>query len=192
MTATVVLAHPYENSFNHALFHRTVDTLAAAGARTFAHDLYRERFDPVLTRDELGKKPTKDKKVRRYTDELMASDALIFVHPNWWGQPPALLKGYLDRVFRPPHAYEEATGKLGGKRGLVFTTSATDEERERDYFGDPLEALWTRCVFGFCGMTDTRRVNFAFVGDVSLEQRVSWLEEAAAAVRTLVESEPRS
>jgi putative NADPH-quinone reductase len=86
--------------------------------------------------------------VVKYAEELIASDYLIFVHPNWWGQPPAVLKGYIDRVFRPPHAYgfpENNSGgglpvaKQNGKVGIVFNISNTDAEREKAYFGVTLE-----------------------------------------------------
>ncbi|MEI8094728.1 MAG: NAD(P)H-dependent oxidoreductase [Spirochaetales bacterium] len=191
MRATVVLAHPYAESFNHALFHRAVQTLQALDAEVFAHDLYAEKFDPVLTVAELGKEPSTDPLVRQYTAELMASDVLVFVHPNWWGRPPALLAGYIDRIIRPPHAYEVSEGKLGGKLGVVFNTGNTPAERENDYFGDPLEALWKRCLFGFCGIEDTRRVLFRVVSDSTPAIRRTWLDEAESTLREVVTHFPK-
>ena len=161
LKASVIYAHPYDNSFNYAIYKTVLKTLEQAGVDVFAHDLYEEQFDPVLTKDELGKKPTTDKLVEKYSKELMESDILVFVHPNWWGQPPAILKGYIDRVVRPPHAYdfeENDSGgglpiaRLAGKMGIIFNTSNTEEERENNYFHDPLEYIWKKCVFGFCGI----------------------------------------
>lgn len=193
MIASVILAHPYEGSFNHALFRTTVDTFSRLGVKVFAHDLYVEGFDPVLTRAELGKAPTSDALVKRYSDELIESDILVFIHPNWWGQPPAILKGYIDRVIRPPHAYDFPAddsggglpiGKLEGKVGIVLNTSNTDGEREDDYFHDPLEWIWRRCVFGFCGIEDVHRRVFRIVADSTAEERAGWLAE----VEVLLES----
>ncbi len=138
MVASVILAHPYKRSFNHAIFRTVVDSLRGRGVKTYGHDLYAENFDPVLTEAELGKEPTKDSRVKRLTEEMVESDLLVFIHPNWCGQPPAMMKGYIDRVFRPPYAYdyeETATGggppieKLCGKTGIVFNTSNTPERR---------------------------------------------------------------
>ncbi len=184
-TASVILAHPYEKSFNHAIFAAATAALRARGISVFAHDLYAEGFDPVLTRAELGKEETQDPLAARYIRELVASDLLVFIHPNWWGQPPAIMKGYIDRVFRPPYAYDYETGaagsteiaqKLVGKIGIVFNTSNTDEVRENEYFHDPLEHEWLKCVFGFCGIERRSRRMFRVVAESGAEERARWLE----------------
>ena len=109
------------------------------------------------------------------------------MHPNWWGQPPAILKGWLDRVVRPGVAYRfEAgdggegvpVGLLKAKAAIVFNTSNTMPEREMEVFGDPLELLWKKCVFEFCGVKDVRRKTFSVVISSTTEQRVKWLEQA--------------
>ncbi len=64
----------------------------------------------ILTFSVISCQSQKDEK---YADELMASDLLIFVHPNWWGQPPAILKGWIDRVFRPGLTYRFEEGDSG-------------------------------------------------------------------------------
>lgn len=185
-TASVILAHPYEKSFNHAIFAAAKAALRERGISVFAHDLYAERFDPVLTRAELGKEATADPLAARYIEELVASDLLVFIHPNWWGQPPAIMKGYVDRVFRPPYAYDydesaigpaETIQKLGGKVGIVFNTSNTGERRELDYFHDPLESEWLQCIFGFCGIERSSRRMFRIVAESSAEERAIWLEQ---------------
>jgi len=188
MIASVILAHPYAHSFNHAIFAQVCSVLQACDVPYHAHDLYAEQFNPVLSVRELGKQPTDDPLVQRYTDELVSSDLLFFIHPNWWGQPPAILKGYIDRVIRPPHAYDFPVGasggglpvgKLAGKTGVVFNTSNTDETRERDYFHDPLEHIWNECVFGFCGIEKTHRRMFCIVADSTQKEREAWLQEVA-------------
>lgn len=195
MKASVILAHPYAKSFNHAIYNTICETLASLNTPFFAHDLYAERFDPVLTVEELGKKPTQDALVRQYAMELMESDVLFFVHPNWWGQPPAILKGYVDRVIRPPYAYDFPQddsggglpiGKLAGKTGVVFNTSNTEETREKEYFGDPLENIWIQCVFGFCGIEKSHRRMFSIIADSTSEERAAWLQEVAETTRKKV------
>jgi len=182
----VILAHPWGKSLNHAIFGEVCEALRSAGADVRAHDLYAEGFDPVLTVGELGKKPADDPLVLRYMEDLSEASLLVFVHPNWWGQPPAILTGYVDRVFRPPLAYDfdpdrpdlPAVGMLGGKVGLVLNTSNTDAAKEDGYFHDPLEWEWSRCVFGFCGIESSRRRMFRIVSKSTPEERNSWLGES--------------
>ncbi len=196
MKASVILAHPYPKSFNHAIYGRVRAVLDRRGAAVYAHDLYAERFDPVLTASELGSDRSEDVLVNRYSAELIDSDLLFFVHPNWWGQPPAIMKGYIDRVIRPPHCYDFPPGdtggglpigKLKGKRGVVFNTSNTEEAREEIYFHDPLECIWKQCVFGFCGMENSYRKMFRIVADSDEKQRRAWLDEVEAITLNVIE-----
>ncbi|MDC7228360.1 MAG: NAD(P)H-dependent oxidoreductase [Spirochaetales bacterium] len=183
MKASVVLAHPYHGSFNHAIYKQIMDSLTVAGIKIFAHDLYVEGFNPVMTVGELGKEPSEDLLVQQYADEMMQSDLLFFVHPNWWGQPPAILKGWVDRVVRPPYAYDLPEGALSGlpvpgldgKYAVVYNTSNTEEEREVGYFGDPLENIWKQCICGFCGIEKFHRRMFRIVSESSETERNDWL-----------------
>mgnify|MGYP001001382410 CR=1 FL=1 len=195
MTASVILSHPYDKSFNHAIFHTAVSTLRNHGVNVYSHDLYREKFDPVLTKRELGKEETEDALVKQYIDEMMESKMLVFIHPNWWGQPPAMMKGYIDRVFRPPYAYdfdennegEPGIGKLGGKIGIVFNTGNTAEQRENEYFHDPLENEWKQCLFGFCGIETYERRLFRIIADSTEERRKEWLKEVETVIIEKIE-----
>jgi NAD(P)H dehydrogenase (quinone) len=195
MTASVYLAHPYEKSFNHAIFNRVNLVLDRLNVETYTHDLYAEEFNPSLTVRELGFDVSEDPQVLKYADELMASDLLIFVHPNWWGQPPAILKGWIDRVIRPPYAYDyppelpagaPPVQTMTGKRGLVFNTSNTPEEREDGYFGDPLENIWRQCIFGFCGIEMFKRRMFRIVADSDDATRISWLDEVERIIESAI------
>ena len=95
---------------------------------------------------------------------MSEADGYVIVHPNWWGQPPAVLKGWIDRVLRQGVAYEfgpeGVVAKLAGRRAVVFTTSNTPREEELRRFGDPLENLWQTCIFAFCGVETFVRRNF--------------------------------
>ncbi len=195
MKASIILSHPYSKSFNHAIFNTICSTLEEMRIQYFAHDLYKEQFNPVLTAAELGSDSSDDPLVIQYSRELILSDLLFFIHPNWWGQPPAVLKGYIDRVIRPPHAYDFPAGdtggglpvaKLTGKTGIVFNTSNTEELRENEYFGDPLESIWKQCVFGFCGIENYFRRTFRIVSDSTHEIRKQWLSEVEADVKKCI------
>jgi NAD(P)H dehydrogenase (quinone) len=195
MKASVILAHPYNKSFNHAIYKAVYEKLENLSVDIYKHDLYKEQFNPVLSVEELGSDKSADTLVNQYAEELLESDFLFFIHPNWWGQPPAILKGYIDRVMRPPYAYDFPPGDTGGglpigrlkgKYGIVFNTSNTEKERENNYFNDPLENIWKQCIFGFCGMEKYYRKMFRIISDSTPEQRKIWLAEIEDTVENVV------
>lgn len=186
MKLLVITATPSVTNFNYAIADRAVTYLREQGHEVFFHDLYREKFPPILESEEISKDAGLDSLVAGHCEELTAADGVIIVHPNWWGQPPAILKGWIDRVIRPGTAYlcegkpgevGEVIGLLAGKFGVVFTTGDTDTERETSYFMDPLETLWKNCIFGFCGVEKFTRRHFNIILTSSAAQRKNWLEE---------------
>ncbi|MGW2117049.1 NAD(P)H-dependent oxidoreductase [Streptomyces zhihengii] len=197
MRIGVYLAHPRPRSFNHALFGCVVDELRARGGEVLAHDLYAEGFSPALGAGETGTVGVADEapdpQVARHRAEVATLDGLVFVHPNWWGMPPAVLAGWVQRVLVPGVAYKlgtadgEPVGLLRAGRALVRNTSDTPAEREEGEFGDPLERIWTACVLPYTGVTDVRRVVFRTVGDSGAEQRAGWLREARERAAELID-----
>lgn len=192
MKISVILGHPYENSFNSAIAKMVVETLKESGHMVMFHDLYREEFNPVIPKDELVSDQTKDSLIEVHQQEIREADGIIIVHPNWWGQPPAILKGWVDRVLRENIAYTFPEGDNGGglpigllkaKAGLVFNTSNTPEKREIEIFGDPLERLWKDCIFDFCGVSVFDRLMFRVVADSNLAEREQWLNQTKNMVK---------
>jgi NAD(P)H dehydrogenase (quinone) len=183
---SVILGHPDKGSFNHAVAETAVKTLRGNGHDVIFHDLYKEEFPPVLPSSEITKDAHLPLIISRHTAEIVAADGIIIIHPNWWGQPPAILKGWIDRVIRPGAAYEFTEGDSGegvpngllkAKAAVVFTTSNTAPEREQAVFGDPLETLWKNCVFGLCGVDNFCRKNFEVMVTSTPGQRQQWLKE---------------
>jgi len=186
MNISVILAHPTAGSFNHAIASRAFKALKQNGHSVFFHDLYQERFDPLLTDAEIPREAPLPPEIHRHCAEIAEADGIVIVHPNWWGQPPAILKGWVDRVIRPGVAYEFLEGDKGegipkgllkAQAALVFNTSNTPGERERDVFADPLETLWKNCVFGLCGVGNFHRKMFCVVVTSSADERARWLQE---------------
>ncbi len=192
MKILVILAHPDRKSFNHSIANQVLVTLGSSGHDLIFHDLYDEKFDPLLTAGEIRGKGKADTVIEEHCRHLTESDGMVFIHPNWWGQPPAILKGWIDRVIRPGTAYRFEEGDSGegiplglltGKRALVINTSDTPDKREREVFGDPLESIWKKCIFSFCGIEESRRKVFSIVVTSSPEQRSRWLREIEGMVR---------
>jgi putative NADPH-quinone reductase len=191
MKISLILAHPDPDSFNAAIAGRCCDTLVANGHTVFFHDLYAEKFDPILPSHEVPRSAALSEEIQKHCDEISTADGIIVVHPNWWGQPPAILKGWIDRVIRPGVAYEFLEGDAGegvpvgllrAKSALVFNTANTGSTREREVFKDPLETIWRNCIFGLCDVSDVFRRTFSIVVTSSEPQRAAWLSEVEAIV----------
>jgi len=198
MKLLIVLAHPDPGSLNHALAQAVRDDLREAGHEVVFHDLYAERFDPVLLADEVPEHGHIPAVIQKHGDDLRSADGIVVVHPNWWGQPPAILKGWIDRVFRPGLAYRFKEGDSGegipigllrAKAAVVLNTSNTEARREQSAFGDPLETLWKRCLFDLCGVRSFHRRMFSVVVTSTPRQRSAWMEEAKALCRKAFKEE---
>ena len=191
MQVLVIVAHPDPASFNHALAAAIVDEAERRGHRAILRDLYREGFDPLITAEEARGVPSRDPLVHAHIDLLRASQALVVVHPNWWGAPPAIAKGWIDRAFALDAAYafekdvdqgDVPVGLLPIRAALVLNTSNTPEPRERDAFGDPLARIWRDCVLRYCGVRHVERRVFRVVATSTVAERQAWLAEARAAL----------
>jgi putative NADPH-quinone reductase len=192
MRISVILSHPDKGSFNHAIAAAAVKTLTQNGYDVDFHDLYEEKFDPILPAGEIPKDTSLPPAIKRHCDEIAAANGIIIIHPNWWGQPPAILKGWVDRIIRPGVAYEFLAGDAGegvpngllkAESALVFNTSNTGSEREKNIFGDPLETIWKNCIFALCGIHTFYRKMFGIMVMSSEAQRKEWLHEVRQTVR---------
>lgn len=186
MRISVILGHPQKGSFNHAIAETVIQNLKNNGHSVDFHDLYTEGFDPILLFEEIQKETLIDAVLEKYCTEIAEAEGIIIIHPNWWGQPPAILKGWVDRVIRAGVAYEfiesdqgdgVPIGLLKARAALVFNTSNTPYEREKAVFGDPLEALWNNCIFDLCGVKTFYRRMFEVVVTSTSEQKEAWLNE---------------
>lgn len=193
MKISVILAHPDTGSFNHAIAEIAIDKLKENEHKVVFHDLYEEQFDPVMPVEEILRDAPLPPYLAQHCVEVARAEGIIIVHPNWWGQPPAILKGWIDRVFRPGIAYEFEEGDSGegvpkgllkAKTALVFNTSNTEAQREVRVFGDPLETLWKNCIFGLCGVQMFERRTFSIMVTSTVEQRRQWLKEVRELVST--------
>lgn len=201
MNISVILAHPDTASLNHAIASIVVEQLEKNGHGVSFHDLYAENFDPLLVCEEISKEAVLPEPVKSHCEEIRQADGIIVIHPNWWGQPPAILKGWIDRVIRPGVAYEFLEGDSGEgvPKGLlkavaavVFNTSNTLPERERHLFGDPLETIWRNCIFGLCGVDNFYRRTFSTVVTSTESERNEWLEEARTLTNNIFPQTERS
>jgi NAD(P)H dehydrogenase (quinone) len=183
---SIILAHPDPRSFNHAVARTCAEQLSTNGHESVFHDLYEEGFDAVLRAHEIPEDATVSPQVADHCAQIVDADGIVVVHPNWWGQPPAVLTGWIDRVIRPGIAYEFLDGDAGegvpsgllrARAAVVFNTSNTNPVRELAAFGDPLETIWKNCVFGLCGVEEFTRRTFSPIVTSTQSEREQWLLE---------------
>jgi len=124
--ALVVYCHPRPESFTAAVRDLVVERLEAKGAEVRLSDLYARGFDPVLSATEhecYERHPENCAPVSQDVADLTWCDTLVFVYPTWWYGLPAMLKGWLDRVFLPEVAFlMPSPERKKIHRGLVHIT----------------------------------------------------------------------
>jgi len=182
MNILLILAQNKTSSFNHAIAARAAAALEELGHSVSVHDLYAEHFDPVLP---IGEESLPEEElpqtIRDYLAEVRSSDGLIFVHPNWWGSPPAILRGWVERVFRQNSMYnfspQGVVSYIGDKVVQIFSTSNTPREIEMNVYRDPIENFWKTILFGLLGCKSFERRNFEPIILSTPEERKKWLDE---------------
>ncbi len=113
----MVTAHPHEGSYNHAVAAAAVRGLERAGHHVTALDLYALGFAPAMSRAERaayhGDAPLIDPMTAHHAQLLQRAETVVFVYPTWWSGPPAILKGWLERVLVPGVAFRfDSRGKV--------------------------------------------------------------------------------
>ncbi len=214
MNVLLVLAHPERRSFNGAMFDVAQTTLENAGHTVVTSDLYRMGFDPVSSRHNFTSvhnpdylKLQAEEQLASETDgfadeveaeiaKVEAADLMIWQFPLWWFGLPAILKGWVDRVFAMGRAYGNGhiyeTGKFKGKRALLSLTTGgpADAYLENGFNGD-LNAILRPIQRGILNFTGFSVLQPQLVyGPVRVDdaQRQAWLAQWAQRLRE-IESE---
>jgi NAD(P)H dehydrogenase (quinone) len=180
MKHAIIVAHPNPRSLTCALADRYAARVQAMGQSATVRDLYRMKFDPCLKASEIptarNYHPAADVAAER--SALADVDVFVFVYPLWFNAPPAMLKGYVDRVFGMGFGYEPGPGgtepMLEGKALISFTLSGAPEEWARDT--GALSALDTVFDRHLAQMSGLRIVDHVHAGGV-----VSAMNDAAVA-----------
>ena len=157
MRALVLFAHPCPESFSASLHGAVVETLSAGGWEVDDCDLNAEGFDPVLSEAErrgYHEEATNTRPVSEYVERLRAAEALVMVFPVWNFGYPAILKGFLDRVFLPGVSFKLVDGKVKPNltqiRKLAAVTTYGGTRIRALMAGDPPRHCVKRAVWHVC------------------------------------------
>lgn len=156
--ALVIHCHPLAEGFIPTAFDRVIAGLARGGAETRVHDLYAEGFDPELSADEHRSHVTPGvaRELQQHADDLRWCDTLILVYPTWWSGQPAMLKGWIDRVWASGVAWELPEGanrldpRLGNVRRIVAVTSHGSSKLVNALQGEGGKRTMTRSLRAMC------------------------------------------
>lgn len=165
MNVLVLFAHPLADSYGRALCDRTMQSLTADGHDVRLHDLWHEGFNPVLSATE-KRSHFADPEVKTAGDSLLAShvndlrwcESIVFLYPSWWSAPPAIMKGWFDRVLMHGVAWtfpEGATRLHAGLthvRRLVVVTTYGSSRWVNALEGEPGKATIRRGLRVLCNV----------------------------------------
>ncbi len=202
MNVLIVFAHPEPHSFNGAMKDMAVEVLTGAGHDVLVSDLYAMGFraeggrEDVLLRNnpdffDYQREQVHAWKTNGFVPELQAemgrlawADLVIFQFPLWWFSLPAILKGWVDRVFAMGFAYDLGRayegGMFRGKRAMLsFTTGAPPAAYAPGGRNGSLDVLLHHVQHGmlhFVGMDVLPPFVAHSAARVTVEDRAAYLE----------------
>lgn len=128
MKNLIVYAHPNSGSLNHFFKQTVLESLQESGEEIAVRDLNEINFNPVLSLDDMNgqRMGTVADDVKTEQDFITWADRIIFIYPIWWTGMPAIMKGYIDRVFSYGFAYRYdqgiQKGLLTGKKTIIINS----------------------------------------------------------------------
>ncbi len=194
MNVLIVYAHPNPHSFNAAMRDTAIRTLSQAGHSILLSDLYAMRFNPVLSAEELRGDQSS---VQPEIEKVRRADLLLFQFPNWWYGMPAIMKGWVDRVFAYGFAYDEThsfeTGLLSGKKVMLSLTVGA----RKDYYQQAPQRDLMRVLepihygyFAYCGLEVLPPFIAYAPGEMHEAGRKATLEAFRAHLQKITEMQP--
>lgn len=202
MEVLVVCAHPHEDSFNHAITAAVERGCRRAGHHVVTLDLYTLGFRAAMSVDEHrayhGEQPLIDPMAAEHARLVRAADTLVFVYPTWWSQPPAILRGWLERVLVPGVAFHfDAKGKvrpgLQHIRRIVGISTYGAPWTYVKLLNDGGRRMLTRALRMNCGArTPTTWIGLYSMDTLGDRERAAFLDRVEHRMKHLHESRPRS
>ncbi len=193
MNTVILYAHPNPLSFNAALAKVIDEEAGKRGWPVKLKDLYAMDWNPVLSDQDFQGYHTGQitEDIKTEQGDISWADLVVMVAPVWWHSVPAILKGYMDRVFSLGFAYKYGDkgpeGLLKGKTGLLVTTcGASREMAEKSGMLRTLETSLVNALFGFSGFQSYQLCCLYSVPTISDDERKAMLSD----VRKLIAGLP--
>lgn len=178
----IIVGNPIAGSFCHALAARYAEGANGIGAEVRTLDLNVLQFDPILRTGFLGAQPLEADLVAAQ-EAITWSEHLVFVYPTWWATMPALLKGFIDRVFLPGFAFKYRKDSpmwdrlLTGRTGELIVTMDSPPWYYRWFAGQPGHKAMKRGTLEFCGIKPVGVTSIGGVRQSTPAKRQAWLDD---------------
>lgn len=182
--ATLLTAHPSEESFNAALAQAWKRGAERTGAAVRHFDVTRLAFDPVLR--GAYRAPMEDEPdLAAVRAAIAASSHVTWVFPTWWAGLPAVMKALVDRLLLPQWAFQFEgkalpTGLMAGRSTRYVTTMDSPNLWYRLWHGDPLAGSFGRATLSFCGFAPVKRTLVFGARTLDDRRRAKWLARLEA------------
>jgi NAD(P)H dehydrogenase (quinone) len=192
----IIYANHSHTSFNYAILNKLHSELLKKGADVVIRDLYSMNFQPVLNNIEIKalREGRLSKDVAEEQDFIRWADYIHFIYPIWWTGMPAILKGYIDRVFSYGFAYLSGKhgpiGLLKGKNVLVFNTLGQSREEYKKEMFHALNLTSDEGIFRFCGIEVEGHYYFPSITSVNEKTRKEYMEVVRMAVESICQPQP--
>jgi putative NADPH-quinone reductase len=178
----IIVGNPRRETFSHALAEAYRSGAAAAGHQASVFSISDMQFDPIL-REGFAKPQPLEPDLQAAQDAIGRADHLVIVFPLWFGTLPALLKGFIERVFQPGFAITGSIkagtyrALLQGQRARVIITMGMPGLIYRWYYGAHCAKMLRRNILEFVGFRPVRTTIYGMVESVSNDTRAGWLRE---------------
>jgi NAD(P)H dehydrogenase (quinone) len=188
----IIYVHPNPASFNHAIMDAYASELKASGHEVRIRDLYALGFNPVITLSDYDMldrgEPPED--IRQEQDHIRWAGVVSFISPIFWAGMPAVLKGYVDKVFSLGFAYsfqgERPKGLLRGKKAVILnSTGGSLMYYRKSGMLDSIRTTIDNGIFRFCGIEVLEHRFFMGVPIATPAERKMMLAEVRDIARSL-------
>lgn len=181
MKNLIVYAHPNTGSLNHFFKQIITKNLEESGQEVIVRDLNAINFNPVLSLADMKGQRVGEiaGEVKIEQDFIAWADRIVFIYPIWWTGMPAIMKGYIDRVFSYGFAYRYdqgiQKGLLTGKKAIIINSHGKSNAEYESIGMDKALALTSDIgIFNYCGLEIQKHFYFDKADRVSDENVSGW------------------
>ena len=193
----LIYGHPKTpTSFNYSLKEKLVSALKNRGHSVLVRDLYEVSFNPLLSSDDLAKLHNREipNDIKKEQEFIKNADVIIFIYPIWWAGSPAIIKGYIDRVFSYGFAYmykgNKVVGLLTDKRAVIINSNGSPYDfYKHDGFYNAIRKVNDEGIFAFCGFKRIKHIFFGGIMNKTVEEKDADIKQAID--ETIIEIEAK-
>lgn len=181
----IINGHPDKESYNHALAKAYMSGLSKTDARVLQINIADLNFNPNLAYG-YRKRVELEPDLLEALEKIKQADHLVWVFPMWWYSYPAMMKGFIDRLFLPGLTYQPIEGKpfpqklLKGKSARIILTADTPQWYDWLFMRSPAINQFKKGTLEFCGISPVKVTYIAPIKDSSLDYREKWLTKIRA------------